>query len=262
MHAEITNVTPLLASSWLERLNVNNRKVSYRVVDKYSRDMSKGDWVLNHQGVAFDKYGHLADGQHRLLAIIKSGVTVPMMVTYGSARTGIDELKPKNTASVIMFGNMSDWITNDKVKIAKSMMRLYRNIDTSTPATTSEVVEFCEKNKDAINFASDLFRTKRRGIAMAMMIATIATAYYYYEPDELRELVASLYSGVVTSENKRAAAKIRDILLDRTQTTGGTASALAAKKITKAIDAYCNGIPIYKLHQPADFTFTLPPEKR
>jgi hypothetical protein len=54
-------------------------------VDAYARDMLNGVWVPTHQGLAFNDRDELIDGQHRLQAIVKSGCTVRMMVTFGLA---------------------------------------------------------------------------------------------------------------------------------------------------------------------------------
>jgi hypothetical protein len=79
MRTEIINVTPELAAQWHV---TNPRPVRKTAVTRYARDMLAGKWQLSHQGIAFNKEGKLIDGQHRLRAIIQSGVTVPMSVTY------------------------------------------------------------------------------------------------------------------------------------------------------------------------------------
>lgn len=64
-----------------------NRRFSETVADRYADEMLSGNWQLNHQGIGITIDGLLADGQHRLAAIIKAdesrpGIKVPMMVTY------------------------------------------------------------------------------------------------------------------------------------------------------------------------------------
>lgn len=76
------DVTPTQAKEWLER-NFRNRSVSDDVVTAYARDMVNGAWAETHQGIAFNDRDELVDGQHRLKAIIASGRTVRMMVTFG-----------------------------------------------------------------------------------------------------------------------------------------------------------------------------------
>jgi hypothetical protein len=76
------DITPDLARRWIKN-NFHNRRVREDVVKAYARDMLRDQWTATHQGIAFDDRDELIDGQHRLLAIILSGRTVRMMVTFG-----------------------------------------------------------------------------------------------------------------------------------------------------------------------------------
>lgn len=62
--------------------NVRNRPISMPHVKALARDMLAGKWRLTHQGIALDKDYRLVDGQHRLTAIVESGTTQKMTVTY------------------------------------------------------------------------------------------------------------------------------------------------------------------------------------
>jgi hypothetical protein len=74
-------VTPALAQEWLAKNTPTNRNVSMHTVQAYADEMKAGRWVLTHQGVAFNAFGELIDGQHRLKAVVMSGASVEMMVT-------------------------------------------------------------------------------------------------------------------------------------------------------------------------------------
>lgn len=76
-------VTPGMAAAWLLKRDSNQRALSQATVDSYVRDMQDGAWSLTHQGIAFNREGLLIDGQHRLAAIVASGVPVSMLVTFG-----------------------------------------------------------------------------------------------------------------------------------------------------------------------------------
>jgi hypothetical protein len=76
------DITPALAKQWL-RNNFRNRSLREETVDAYARDMANGLWVPTHQGLAFNDRDELIDGQHRLHAIVRAGVTIRMMVTFG-----------------------------------------------------------------------------------------------------------------------------------------------------------------------------------
>ncbi|MFP8884155.1 MULTISPECIES: hypothetical protein [Streptomyces] len=86
MHMEVLDVSPQLATEWLTR-NTNNRPLSKSTVQQLAGRIQRGEWQLTHQGIAFDEDGTLIDGQHRLAAIVKAGITVPMTVARGVPRT-------------------------------------------------------------------------------------------------------------------------------------------------------------------------------
>lgn len=77
-----TLVTPELAAEWLAR-NTHNRRLNSDTVAKYARDMVEGRWVFTGDTITFDTNGSLQDGQHRLAAIVKSGVATQFIVVHG-----------------------------------------------------------------------------------------------------------------------------------------------------------------------------------
>lgn len=84
MKTETQYITPELAKKMLGKM-VLNRSVSHHRVHQYAADMRNGKWMLSPHGIVFDAEGKLIDGQHRLLAIIEFGSTVPMNVTTGTS---------------------------------------------------------------------------------------------------------------------------------------------------------------------------------
>lgn len=261
MHSQIMNVTPELARSWLE-LNTFNRKISRHTVDRYKADMISGAWTLNHQGIAFDDNGVLVDGQHRLAAISESGASIKMMVTWGASRVGIDELRARSPADVIKFGGLSDWLDSKAVACAKQMAVLCVDKKGVSTISTSGLVEFSEKNKDAIMFSERLFVSHKKGVSSAAARAVVATAYYHYPESDLKEFVSSLYSGVVESPDRSAAVRCREQILDNGFSGGHGARRVMAHRMMRAIQAFCQRQPLKKLVTPSSAPFLLPEEKQ
>lgn len=75
------SVAPALAAEWLKQ-NHDNRPLDSRIVARYADLMARGQWEENGETVKFDWDGNLFDGQHRLAAVVKSGVTVPSWVMF------------------------------------------------------------------------------------------------------------------------------------------------------------------------------------
>lgn len=75
-------MTPAFARRLLDR-NVHNRKISEKIVLKYTEEIKAGEWRLTPQGIGINDRGELVDGQHRLSAIVRANRTVPMLITIG-----------------------------------------------------------------------------------------------------------------------------------------------------------------------------------
>jgi len=80
-------ITPALAQQYLATVDTSKqRPLKQSKIDDYAIAMIHGHWVLTHQGIAFDDAGNLCDGQHRLQAVVKSGVTIETQVTRNLAQ--------------------------------------------------------------------------------------------------------------------------------------------------------------------------------
>lgn len=107
--AEIV-VTPELADEWLRTRNMRNRFISPDYVDQYARAMREGHWdgVGIGPGILFGPNGELFDGQHRLLAVARSGVAQRFLVRYGAhddLRQYIDKGRARNvTTDIALLG--------------------------------------------------------------------------------------------------------------------------------------------------------------
>lgn len=75
-------ISPKVAADWMKQ-NKGNRPLSEMLGDRYAEAMRRGEWCENGESIKFNCDGRLADGQHRLYGVIKSGVTLPMMVVRG-----------------------------------------------------------------------------------------------------------------------------------------------------------------------------------
>lgn len=82
IQALVTTITPTEAASLLKG-NENNRNLNDRVVDTLARAMANGEWTLNGEAIKLAQDGTLLDGQHRLSAIVKSGVTIEILLITG-----------------------------------------------------------------------------------------------------------------------------------------------------------------------------------
>lgn len=76
----IVEITPTLARHYLETCNTQNRKLRIGIIKKYANFMLKGEWVITDQAISFDVNNRLLNGQHRLHAVIHSGLSIKFLV--------------------------------------------------------------------------------------------------------------------------------------------------------------------------------------
>jgi hypothetical protein len=103
VRSRVQKITPDKAAEMLAA-NTANRPLSRTTVRAFAEAMRRGDWLVTHQGIAFDSDGALVDGQHRLAAVIEAELPVEMTVftdvephTFDVLDTG----KRRNAADVL-----------------------------------------------------------------------------------------------------------------------------------------------------------------
>ena len=79
MKTAIETIDPKRAKEYLKS-NTENRRVRQAWVERLAGMITRGEWFLTHQGIAFSHDGRLIDGQHRLLAIVEANKPAQMMV--------------------------------------------------------------------------------------------------------------------------------------------------------------------------------------
>ena len=161
--AKVIFVTRDIAQRWLNR-NTRNRKVNQRKLRKYVRDMAAGNWHFTGDSMKFAPDGTLLDGQHRLLAIVETGATIPVLVVQnildeaqkhmdtGAARTAADALSIR--------GEQHSSILAAAARLALGMAAELPDPGKYDP-THAEIEKFVDENPsihEAAQFASSVAR--------------------------------------------------------------------------------------------------------
>lgn len=215
MHTEKVLITPQIARMFLER-NTNNRSVRPTVVSRYAADMQKGQFLLMPHGIVFLKDGTLADGQHRLLAIVKSNVSQEMMVTHGAdpeIQLHQDRLAARKEHDNLFIGG-HEWADATTVAIIKLAIQKDRSTKT---VQTSDIVNADRRLIDCAVFMRKSMPTNRKYLTTAPIMAAIALALYTNESisrSRIIEFCSVVYSGFVESDADSAAIVLRNYLLN------------------------------------------------
>lgn len=88
-NARWVEVTPELAQAILGE-HAPNRTIRQLDVARYAADMAADKWTNTGEAIKFDEQGCLLDGQHRLSAVVKADMTVPLLFVYDVPRAAQD----------------------------------------------------------------------------------------------------------------------------------------------------------------------------
>lgn len=79
----LETITPQRAKQILADSNFDNRKLKLRTVENYAAMMRAGEWRTTPETLSVATNGRLLNGQHRLHAIVRSGVACTFLFVYG-----------------------------------------------------------------------------------------------------------------------------------------------------------------------------------
>lgn len=160
--ASFVTVTPETARNWLA-MNTKNRRLRKADLDRYKRDMLAGNWHIAGDPIRFSTTGQLLDGQHRLTAIVETGVTLPLLVVRGvqpEAQKVMDTGRRRTAADALDIDRKGHASTLAAVALLKLSVDLGK-LDGKHEASHGEILACVEANPSlevAAEFASQVAR--------------------------------------------------------------------------------------------------------
>jgi len=153
----LERITPKKAREWLDAMGPN-RNISKRTVSEYLDAIRNEEWCVDGNTIKFGINGVLIDGQHRLLAIEQSGVSVMSWVCrglsvaaydvldQGKVRSTADGFRRENEPNATALASAVRWIHNYRDGVIQSSGRLRQvvanNLRDAHPGIR-ESVSFC-----------------------------------------------------------------------------------------------------------------------
>lgn len=166
----VARIGPDEAAALLDQ-SENNRPKRYSHVANLSREMTNGYWDLNGESVKFALGGNNLDGQHRLLAIVDSGVTIETYIVINlplSARDSIDKTLVRTAGDSLGFRGETDARTLASVlRVAWSLEtngHLFNGAGIPWP-TTHELLAYLASNplaRRSTGLAANVFKSPVR----------------------------------------------------------------------------------------------------
>lgn len=163
--AKLVDVTPDMAAEMIEH-NTMNRNISQLNVKRYAQAMQSGEWEQNGQTITIAEDGTILDGQHRLWAIIESGMTITFLIVYNVRKEAIATI---DSGVIRTFKHLLQIKGSKHAATAASLTKLawiYDNFDAELHdssgkiALRNPVLEcYYDENRDLIEQAAAMAET-------------------------------------------------------------------------------------------------------
>lgn len=262
MEHEMITITPEIAEEFLER-NHNNRKIKPRKVDKFAYQLSQGQWITNGDTIRFDVKGTLIDGQHRLKAVVRTGVPIREQLVVRNlpleAWRTIDDGAPRTYGDVLGRHGLKN--AGAIASIAKVLMlienghtpenRLQKNL-----ITKEELEKWVLKNEDQVALA----RATGESVSKVCPFSITALAVVFYQINKQfgeeveAEFISGLTDGVPYGEQAGdPRVRVRNWMLRKRQQKRGLSVKLEAQIVvlTNAFNAWKHNKQLNAIHVPA-----------
>lgn len=212
MEVKMEKITPEKAQRYLNR-NTSNRKLREGVVEKYATDMKSGRWTECPAPIAFYENGDVADGQHRLWAIVESEMPQEFLVARGldrSAGLNIDTGLNRTVVDNAKIAGLTGTISNEHIAIAKYVEE---GVKQSKVRSNSQKLDMLEKHREAAEWTVS-HGPRGKGIRISLVLAAIARAWYHEaDKEKLARFCRLLENGMGMGEHETAAVALRNYLL-------------------------------------------------
>lgn len=206
MKTVVEMISPERAKEYLDRMR-NNRPASESRVNEYAQAMLADQWMLTHQGIAFDDQNRLIDGQHRLMAVVRAAKTVRMMVTYDApaamfAKIDTGRLRGPGDLYVIAGGGK-----HNNLIVASARAMIFGMIEPgggsrgNSAVIRERVVRVALRHKELLESLCELLRGKKPWAVAPVIGAFAKAALERGQKTQVLELACHVAQGVWSGVN-------------------------------------------------------------
>lgn len=201
MQVTVEKVTPKIAEKWLNEHNNTNRTLREGVAEQYARDMMNGHWTECPDPIVFYEDGDLANGQHRLYAIVESQTTQTFTIHRGLPRSAGLNMDTGLGRTIVDNGRIS----GADLHLSNSLVSTARAVALGEPSggrmSASEKLELVETHRDACAWAMNAL-PYAKNITNAVILGALSRAWYH-ESDHVRlaEYAQIVSTGFAQSED-------------------------------------------------------------
>ena len=244
-------ITPDTARDWLDN-RASNRAIVKNRVSLYSQHMRDGTWTLTHQGICLDVDGRVNDGQHRLQAIVDTGLAAWFWVyREASGTSGMRHFDKHQERSSLQSMQMSGYaVTSQLVSAARSVLADGKYSSGKINMSDERIWDCIELNRDkfvAIHFALG----NAASYGGATFVAVMARAMWHYGTEKhgrVLRFVEVVNTGVCDGTGETGAIRYRDWAKTNTLGGGAVMRQHTYKRLVSALTSFMEGRAVTKLY--------------
>jgi hypothetical protein len=216
MNTQVVKMTPEKARALIENGD-NNRPLTANHVEMLAHQMKKGFWVLNGQPIILDADGYVLDGQHRLHAVVASGVTVDLLLVEGvpsAAFSTIDNNKTRNPADALACMGVPNYTDVSSLLLFIERYETTKCHSLSRRFTQAQAVDALKRHPQAVSCVHE-FHKYSKGLLPTGSVFGIA--YYSKQPkSKIHDYLSQVTSGVCKSSTSAAARMASRMIQNKT----------------------------------------------
>jgi hypothetical protein len=242
----VEDITPKIAAEILTR-NTHNRFIRQRHVDAMARDMANGQWRMTGESIKIAKDGTVLDGQHRLLAIVQSGITIKTAIVYNldlDDQTVMDSGRARKFSDVLKI--RGETYSTDKAALTRRIIMWEQgNIRSNTlEASRHELMDVFLSERDEIEEAVILAARSAKGMNVPRSVLSLAAyVLMQIDPEDAEDFITRAGDGQGIVEGDAIYA-LRRALHNREYSNLSGAAYQCLGLIFKAWNAYRDGNPV------------------
>ena len=195
------------------------------------------------------------------IAVLDTGVTVPMVVTLNVSRNSamvIDRHRSRRARDLLNFSSHRMSLFDEAV-IRRAIVGMQ---STTVGPTVPTIVAFLQTHRERLEWSTGLFRGRSRGIIVAPLVAAIFRASFHVKEAEvqlLEHFTEVVQEGVSRSDEEQAAVVLRDWLMARGRTTRKRATGQETyARVIRAVSAFLSKERLSKLYAASTDIYPLP----
>ncbi len=209
----LENVSVQKAEDWLNKFNKTNRSLRQGVVEQYAADMKAGKWTQCVDPIVFYDDGELADGQHRLYAVIESDMTQTFSVMRGLDRASglnIDTGLGRTVTDNGRISGQDTGLSNNLVAVARAVVT---GMASAGRASNAQKLEMVNAVREGAEWAIS-HMPHAKNVCNSATLGAIARAYYWEaDKDRLDRFCKVLGNGFGEGDADTAAIAMRNYML-------------------------------------------------